>query len=336
MSHLFILDPIVPFVDESYFNIRYIQTNETLIPGNETYERFRYGHSLCGDDFPFTSSEFLNRTDYISYLQCPETQSYEVSGTRTSQTYKYVLIKLSKWNNSTYAGTCKSPLLINNFLKRGQLYLSIENRYFDFDDYDDPVKAYVTDRESYKPPTSFHKRVTLFLRKNEYSLHDDLVQYRDHQEGSFYSIGSKEVDIEELTDDTVMTIQIVQDSVVDQYQRSVFTFMEMIGQLGGLYEVLTLLASFLISGIVQKFFTMSILRNLFYVECNPQDENSNFWDKNQINSIRNKISTNQRDIVEEKKVDITEENNSSIYESSQAKNKHNNYNWYRCETQSKN
>ena len=96
LSHLFILDPIVPFVDESYFNIRYIQTNETLIPGNETYERFRYGHSLCGDDFPFTSSEFLNRTDYISYLQCPETQSYEVSGTRTSQTYKYVLIKLSK------------------------------------------------------------------------------------------------------------------------------------------------------------------------------------------------------------------------------------------------
>ena len=103
-------------------------------------------------------------------------------------------------------------------------------------------------------------------RKNEYFLNDDLIQYRDQQKGSYYSVGREKIDLQEIHNDTVLSIHFMQDGIVDQYERTIFTFLEMTGQLGGLYEILTLLASFLISSIVQKFFTMSILKNLYVVE----------------------------------------------------------------------
>ena len=146
------------------------------------------------------------------------------------------------------------------------LSMGIRNRYFDFSDYDTPVKTFVSGYDIYKTLKSFHKHVTMFLRKSEYYLNDDLVQYKNHQEGSYYSIGHKEIDIREMTDDTVVTVRFIQDPIIDQYERTVFTFLEMTGQLGGLYEVIMILTSFMISGVVQKFFTFSILKNLYYIE----------------------------------------------------------------------
>ena len=144
--------------------------------------------------------------------------------------------------------------------------IGVKNRYFDFEDYDTPVKTYTEGSQYYRTLKSFHKQIFLYLRKNEYVLNDDLIQYRDQQKGSYYSVGREKIDLQEIHNDTVISIHFMQDGIVDQYERTIFTILEMTGQLGGLYEILTLLASFLISSIVQKFFTMSILKNLYVVE----------------------------------------------------------------------
>ena len=82
------------------------------------------------------------------------------------------------------------------------------------------------------------------MRKNKYFLNDDLITYRKEKTGSFYSVERERMDLEEMVDDTVMTIQIVQDPFVDLYERNVFTFLEMTGQLGGLFEVLQVFVTF--------------------------------------------------------------------------------------------
>ena len=221
-------------------------------------------------------------------------------------------------------------------LETGSFSLGIENRYFDFDDYDIPVKTYVSADENFQTLKSFQKYVTMYLRKSEYFVNDDLIQYKSHKTGSYYSIEKQKTDIAEMTDDTILTIRIVQDSIIDQFERSVLTFFEMTGQLGGLYEVFSVVASFIISKAVQKMFTLSIIKNLYYVESKSESKNINFAHKNQISSNQNRLAVDQSDREDEIKVGSDEENDPSMVEDSQVRQRYASYNWSRNENQRKN
>ena len=343
LGHLVRENSSDPFHDESYFNIRYYQVTVTLQDsGIIDYNRTEYNHDFCGDNYPFTDVEFAVSSGLKYSVRCPETQSYEISGAGTSKVNKYIEIKISKCSNSTSSVTCKTSDEINTALSNSDFSLAIENRYFDFDDYDTPVKSYLVGSENYKILKSLQKHITLYLRRNEYALNDDLIQYRDQQTGSFYSIDRQKMDLEEIKDDTVVTIQIVQDPMVDQYERNIFTFLEMTGQLGGLYEVLTVLASFLISGIAQKLFTLSILKNLYYVDCDFQDTDDNLEENSQISSFQNRPSLNREEIRDKNKLQSIDQNNSNSNanedeaEAEEAKNTNNKHRWFRRETNHEN
>ena len=167
-------------------------------------------------------------------------------------------------------------------------------------------------------------------------MQDDLVQYRSQKKGSFYTIYDTQTDLQEVTDDTLMTIQIVQDPIIDQYERSIFTCLEMIGQLGGLFEILKSFSSLLIGWIVQKFFTLSILKNLYYIERTSKDKDDKHLNLNHKISIQNRIGVNQTEMADEMKVDSIEDNNSSIIEGSQVNNVNKKRRWYRHETNKEN
>ena len=118
-----------------------------------------------------------------------------------------------------------------------------------------------------------------------------------------------------------MTIQIVQDPIIDQYERSIFTFLEMTGQLGGLYEVLAISASFLINKTVNKFFTLSILKNLNFVEYVPHKKEITNIKYKRSNLMRNRLDTNKSEMIDENKSVSFEDNSSSIVEKNQAMSK---------------
>jgi hypothetical protein len=52
------------------------------------------------------------------------------------------------------------------------------------------------------------------------------------------------------------------------YYRTVFTFMDMMGMIGGLYEILQICGSFLVSKIANNIFMSSILNQLYLVNKN--------------------------------------------------------------------
>ena len=133
-----------------------------------------------------------------------------------------------------------------------------------------------------------------------------------------------------------MTIQIVQDPIIDQYERNIFTFLEMTGQLGGLFEILKAFSSLLIGWIIQKFFTLSILKNLYYIERTSKDKDDKHLNLNHKISIQNRIGVNQTEMADEMKVDSIEDNNSSIIEGSQVNNVNKKRRWYRHETNKEN
>ena len=141
----------------------------------------------------------------------------------------------------------------------------------------------------------------MLLRKNEYYLQDNFFQTYSSDEGSYYSIDDEHYDIRELEDDTVLTIQIKQDKVVNKYERSVYTFLDMTGQIGGLNEVITLLASFFIQGVTKKLFHLSVLKNLYYID-NTFDSNEAINHDKIINSNR-KVSPHSTNYFNQSKTD---------------------------------
>ena len=165
-------------------------------------------------------------------------------------------------------------------------------------------------------------------------MNDDLIQYRDQRQGSFYSIGRERIDIGDFSDDAVLTIHIVQDPIVDHFERSVFTILEMVGQLGGLYEILVVLTSLLIQRIVYKLYSLSILKNLYYIERKSDTNNDDYVKKGNINSYQKKLDIDQSDIKDEIKIESAEDNNSSIIEDNEARKRYDKYKWYRTKTDS--
>ena len=297
-------------------------------PGNWTTTRTPYNSEPCGENFPFSGLDFINLDDLSGVIQCPTNQSFEVSGSRVSSTQRFIEIVVSKCNNSTYQGICKTPEEIDNLLLNTEFSMGIVNRFFDFDDYDDPVKTYATDQNVYKTIPGFHKIINLYLRRSEYSINDALIQCNDPSEGGYYSIENDKVDIQAASNDTIMTLNIVQDTHIDQYSRTVYTFLDMTGQLGGLYEVFSILTSFLIGGIVNKCFNISVIKDLYYFE--PKNEDEKFTDKNPNLKDISK-STNRKIHVLDKSMSSSIFKNT--YEDNMSQNKK--AKWYQHKNESK-
>ena len=151
MAHAFRVNLTDSFYDESYFNIRYYQVVRTIEESYSLeYDKIEYHAELCGDNYPFENIEFLDRSGLRDGTYCPTNQEYEVVGAFTNTIHKYIEVKVSKCNNSTYNGTCKTIDEINQALMSGDFSIGLQNRYIDFDDYENPIKKYIKNQVSYR------------------------------------------------------------------------------------------------------------------------------------------------------------------------------------------
>jgi len=66
------------------------------------------------------------------------------------------------------------------------------------------------------------------------------------------------------------------DPVVQSYERSVFSFLDLTGNLGGLFEVLQIVGSFMVGLFAGKTFLFSIISHLYQVDtydvCKPESQ----------------------------------------------------------------
>ena len=107
----------------------------------------------------------------------------------------------------------------------------------DFTDYNTPVKSYFDDRNYFylTPTTSKISRV--YLQQNEAIMNDDYFKIRSTSYASFFSIEKSIVDFASQSD-KLIEISIMRGPNKNTYSRSVFTFMDLFGNVGGIYGLL--------------------------------------------------------------------------------------------------
>lgn len=155
------------------------------------------------------------------------------------------------------------------------LSLIVGVKYFDFDDYEDPVKGVMDDRIFYNLDSGLQKSVRLFIRKSEVSLIDSILPLAQEDEAEYYSISDTQIDVDTPTnplDEFFIKVEFLQDPIHDSYERRVYSFLDFSGQLGGFFEILAIVGGFFVNCFVSKFYNYSLFNKLYCVTAQNSDE----------------------------------------------------------------
>jgi hypothetical protein len=190
----------------------------------------------CGDNYPYHDKVVVNDNNLDKYV-CITTDDYQIAGNWYSNRSKTIEISATMCDNSTYS-TCESEENILEFIEENQLDVVMLNRYFDIQNLDNPIQSFLTQRYVYNFVKDFTFLSVISIRENNVELMDSFFQFQDYEKMIFYSI------LEERTSfykyhDTLMMIRIEPDSQTITHTRTVYSFFDMLAQIGGVYGVLS-------------------------------------------------------------------------------------------------
>ena len=110
--------------------------------------------------------------------------------------------------------------------------------YFDYSDIENPVKYHIDDSNYLTLNTDYFYTMNMFIRKNEYTLNDNIFGLQDTKSGVFYSMADARTLPVASNGADFAHIYFNLDSQIDEYERTVQTIFEVIGTIGGNYEIL--------------------------------------------------------------------------------------------------
>lgn len=148
------------------------------------------------------------------------------------------------------------------------------NAYFDFEDYESPIKTFYEDINFfYLNPEQFLFR-QVKIKPNRYESNNNLFYNSFADKGSFYSIGRSDSsnNVYNASDGVILNYVFILSQEYDLYERSVFTLFDMLGLLGGVYEICIITGCFLVKTLTKRLFYSSLLSNLYEIKTSEYSE----------------------------------------------------------------
>lgn len=121
--------------------------------------------------------------------------------------------------------------------------MQLLNSYFDFDDYDSPVRTFLDDVNLFSFPIGTAIIAQYYIQNNEVEKNDNIFYNFNSEVQSFYSIEKNRITYNNKIasgSDIVFSMFMNLSQKHNHYQRTVFTFFDMFGIIGGVLEIFTL------------------------------------------------------------------------------------------------
>lgn len=83
---------------------------------------------------------------------------------------------MKKCNTKKAGNSCRSQADIDAFFDRNDFSVAFINSYFDFSDYDQPIKYFIDDSLFFLMEANRQKKANFYIMKAEASLEDSLFQ----------------------------------------------------------------------------------------------------------------------------------------------------------------
>ena len=255
-----------PYYDETYFriymgevDITKIDENRTTLSGYRDLEPELWGQEL----FDQNSVWFRDENTAIFW---PKYNDYEIQGIYASDNFKYLNISIVKCSPFLGHENCKSSDEIDAKLAGGRFVIIAQNSYVDFGDYENVIKTYIDERFLIRVSPGIQKESVLYMRNNHVTLYDSIIQIGQGEERQFYSIENSESDFSSSESFTYVSFLLRMEAREDTYERTVFSFFDLTGLVGGVFEILEVVGSILVTFFTHKLFMFSMLNDLYQVQ----------------------------------------------------------------------
>lgn len=151
-----------------------------------------------------------------------------------------------------------------NFLDKGYIQMFFANRYFNFYDLTDPIKTYFDDKTVMYASLSMTAIMDVRIRTNQYTLNDNILLRNPSEVGEFLSFSYDLVQTRtKLSTDTILCqIRFSMDDRIDIHERTVTTLFDVIGTVGGFFEISEVILAILVSYCANRFYEISITKHL--------------------------------------------------------------------------
>lgn len=150
----------------------------------------------------------------------------------------------------------------------------ILSTYFDYNDYKSPIKTYVGDMDFFGLMNGYTRTFQVKVQQNMATTADDLIYNQYSTTEYFYSVENKISNMfKPYESGDLLVFYFTLDRFSNNYERTVFSFIDMLGILGGLFGLMIMLGSFFVTYFSDKIFYNTILSSLYQIEGKeePQD-----------------------------------------------------------------
>ena len=299
--------------DPTYFNFKIAQMSYIKSSSGFSAKETVIEYEFWGDKFPHVEKLVYDRLGLSTYV-CPKNTDFFIRANFNSDNYEVIQITIEKWSGSN----CKSESEIKSVLNTNYIDIALISSYFDFEDYENPIHYYLQDMNLFNLIPTLGLQVQYQAKQNQAVMNDDffLGSQGLTNEASFYSIDRKRVTYSSIEfNNAYLQVYITLDPQVDQYQRTVYSFLDMLGFIGGIFELLKTFGYLLVCYFIKKEYYSLIISKLYHIEGGQSTKQNNIqvikaicFEKNKITPklYRDKssvISSTKHNLQEESKFD---------------------------------
>jgi hypothetical protein len=149
-------------------------------------------------------------------------------------------------------------------MSKTRIGITISNQFFDFQNIEEPIQTFLDfEADGYVSP-SFQYFSEFNVRRHDYKLNDNLFTSNPSKTGVFYSVAPKRSFnfVGGINNTVYFHAEFKLDSRIDVYERTLRNSIDVLGDIGGIFEIIHLLLLFPISYINSKLFEFEISNRL--------------------------------------------------------------------------
>ena len=147
-----------------------------------------------------------------------------------------------------------------------KIEFAVVSSYFDFNDYDNPIHYYLQDLNLYYLMPALSQYANYRVKTNQATISDSLLfgGQGDKSQVDFYSMNYRQTMFSTVEAyNSYLNIIISLDQQTNEYQRTVFSFLDMFGFIGGIFGIMQTIGNLMIQFFIVREFYSTILWKLF-------------------------------------------------------------------------
>ena len=217
-------------------------------------------YEFWGSRIPFVKKSIYDRLNLYSYV-CPKDTNFFLRANFNSDNYESVQIRFSKCIGNYW----KSDAEIANVLNTNIVSFAIISSFFESNDFENPVYHYLQDSNEYIMSMTLTEFVTFTVNRNNAYLEDSIYfgSQGSSDAVSFYSINQKNLKYAGADPaGTLLNVMISIDQQINQYRRTVYSFFDMFGYIGGIFGMLSTFGQLIVEVFATRIFYARVISHM--------------------------------------------------------------------------